>query len=221
MAWTGFRGQRLEYLMWRMRCSWMNWGMSIRSSTSSCGEASFGCGWRRIGMCTFVGEALPFRVMHGVRLTRHIPGHRFPIESPEVEGDEEVPPVHSEAAAADRRSLSRIENVPLEILFRIAFHLELPSLLSFATTSRSIRRSLLGDRSARNAVGKALIERHLPHLLPAPPGEAKPSAPAGAWSYLRRCLESPSMRNRRRIWAIAQRLEMMADRLGFWCFIPP
>ena len=36
------------------------------------------------------------------------------------------------------------------------------------------------------------------------------------WGYLRRCVGDPSMKNRKRIWGIAQQLERMADDIGVW-----
>ncbi|EGO20911.1 hypothetical protein SERLADRAFT_397836 [Serpula lacrymans var. lacrymans S7.9] len=34
------------------------------------------------------------------------------------------------------------------------------------------------------------------------------------WAYLKRCTQSGSMRNRRRIWLTAERIEKLANQMG-------
>ncbi|KZP20239.1 hypothetical protein FIBSPDRAFT_932305 [Athelia psychrophila] len=131
--------------------------------------------------------------------------------------------------------LSSVEHVPQELLVLISSELPLPTFLSFASVSRHLRYKLLGTGSDRDAFARAWIVNYAPWYLPKPlhpslrgawkksdyrEQEAEdftlPPSDAAAldWDYLRRCLASGSMRNRKRIWNVAGQLERKADELG-------
>jgi hypothetical protein len=100
---------------------------------------------------------------------------------------------------------------------KITSHVPLSTLLHLATTSCHLRFKLLGFPSDRDAVARAWMENSGPWYLPvsadADQNVTKENAVVG-WAYLWRCVDTGSMRNRRRIWKIAAQLEELADRIG-------
>jgi hypothetical protein len=118
--------------------------------------------------------------------------------------------------APDSQSLSSIEQLPIELLIQITSYLPLTTLLYFTSTSYHLRFKLLGFSSDRDAVAHAWIHCSAPWYRPTSYnslGTLKSTEVVG-WVYLRRCIESRSMRNRRRIWKIAEQLCKMADELA-------
>lgn len=129
------------------------------------------------------------------------------------------------------QQVSRIEKLPVEILVQILSHVPLPSLLRFLFTSHHLRSKLLLFKSDRDQLARVWMESSAPWYLPVLNGDGEVvlinegdhdvADRRGAngnyvvgWAYLKRCLDSPSMKNRKRIWGIAQQLEKMADEMG-------
>jgi hypothetical protein len=110
--------------------------------------------------------------------------------------------------------LSKIEDLPVEVVFQISTLLPLPSLLNFLSTSRQLRCMHLGLERDRDALAFTWIHTTGVWYLP----QDKPSSDEGdaiiGWAYLRRCLQNGSMRNRRRIWGVAEQIEVLADETG-------
>ena len=136
---------------------------------------------------------------------------RFPISDEPMDHDRSFIPVVLEYPS-DSQSLSSIEQLPFELLIKLTSYLPLTTLLSFTSTSRHLRSILLGFSSDRDAVAHAWIECSGPWYLP--PSNDPISKVFFGWAYLRRCGESGSMRNRRRIWKAVAQLWEMAVELG-------
>ena len=118
--------------------------------------------------------------------------------------------------------LSRIEQLPVELLSCITCLLPLSTLLSFLTVSRSLWSNLIGSISDRDALARAWIHVSAPWYEVIVPEDylfeecIKPDDVLMGWAYLRWCLDSGPMRNRKRIWGIAEQLERKADQMGIW-----
>jgi hypothetical protein len=119
-------------------------------------------------------------------------------------------PVHTESPQ-DYPPPSKIELLPFELIYRIIHDLPLSSLLSFLSTSRNLRSSLIGLPTDRDALARSWIITNAPWYYP-----DEGSSPEGVvgWEYLQRCIDSGSMRNRRRIWRVAEQLERLAVEIG-------
>jgi hypothetical protein len=113
-------------------------------------------------------------------------------------------------------SVHKLSQLPPEFILQIASFLPLPSLLCFLSTSKQLRSTFIESSLDRNALARAWVETSAPWYLPL----SDDHFPSGdkvtliGWDYLRRCLDSGSMRNRRRIWGIAEQLERKADEIG-------
>ncbi|KZP07109.1 hypothetical protein FIBSPDRAFT_841564 [Athelia psychrophila] len=160
---------------------------------------------------------------------------RFPLQS---NSRIDPCPILIDAASSSLTSapqLSSIEHIPQELLVLIISHLPLPTFLSFASVSRHLRYKLLGTDSDRDAFARGWITNKAPWYLPLPLHPSlkgawkksdyckqededftlpKSDITALDWNYLRRCLASGSMRNRTRIWNVAEQLEQKAEELG-------
>lgn len=121
-------------------------------------------------------------------------------------------------------SLSLIERLPLEVLHDILSTCTLASICNIASTSRYLRARLLRFDSDRNLIAKTWIMTNAPYWVPVKDGnpwdeedfareDLDPQYKQLGWNYLRCCADSGSMRNRRRIWSIAEQLEKMADEM--------
>lgn len=121
---------------------------------------------------------------------------------------------------------SRAHDLPFEMLAHITSFLPLPAVLTFASTSRLLRARILGNCCDRNCIARTWIERNAPWWIP-PAEHCTSIGPEDSavslveatrdicqWSYLKECVLSGSMRNRRRIWLISEQLARMADELG-------
>jgi hypothetical protein len=64
--------------------------------------------------------------------------------------------------------LSKIEQIPVEILFQIAALLPLPSLLDFLAASRKLRSTFLGFEVGRDALARTWIRTTGLWYLPVP-----------------------------------------------------
>jgi hypothetical protein len=121
-------------------------------------------------------------------------------------------PVHIEPPPYDAAH-SALELLPFELVSQIANYLPLPSLLSLVSACRQLRFEFLGLPSDRDALVRSWITKNAPWYLP------EETLCLGAddvvgWEYIKRCLESGSMRNRKRIWKVAEQLEKMANGIG-------
>lgn len=118
--------------------------------------------------------------------------------------------------------LSKIEQLPVKVLFQISTLLPLPSLLNFFSASRQLRYMHLGFEPDRDALALTWIQTTGVWYLPVP--QDKLSSDEGdaviGWAYLRRCLQNGSMRNRRRIWRVVEQIEELADETGILNQIP-
>jgi len=132
------------------------------------------------------------------------------LSFPFQDTDSENGPIHTEQPS--NPSQSTIEHLPFELTYQIVHELPLQSLLSFASTSRQVRANLLGIESDRNALAHSWIAKHAPWYFP-DEGSLGTNNTVG-WKYLKRCFESGSMRNRKRIWKVAEQLEQMSDMIG-------
>ncbi|KAI9568163.1 hypothetical protein HD554DRAFT_2191632 [Boletus coccyginus] len=143
---------------------------------------------------------------------------RFPVSSTEDEYPTvELPEVHS---CGNR---SAIESVPPEVLIPIVSSLSLTSLLNLASASRSLRTGILGN----DYCACVWIYNNAPWWIPVPtqtpkkddqnepPTKVTQVFPSGlGWAYIKRCIRSGSMRNRKRIWNAAVDIEHVADLAG-------
>jgi hypothetical protein len=105
------------------------------------------------------------------------------------------------------------EQLPYELASQIAHELPLPSLLSTFSTSRWLRSKFLSLASDRDALACSWMVHNTPYYLP-DEGPGSGVDEGVGWRYLQRCLCSGSMRNRKRIWQIAEQLELLADEVG-------
>lgn len=121
---------------------------------------------------------------------------------------------------------SAIDDLPVEMLAHIISFLPLPAVLALASTSNLLRAKILGNCCDSICVARTWIEKNAPWWIP-PAGYYTSIGPEDSavslveatrdmcqWSYLKECVLSGSMRNRRRIWLISEQLERMADDLG-------
>jgi hypothetical protein len=72
------------------------------------------------------------------------------------------------------------------------------------------------EESEVDAVACASIERRAPSYRPACKYSVETPKNNGVigWAYLRRCMQSGSMRNRRRIWKVSEQLLDMVNKLA-------
>jgi len=137
---------------------------------------------------------------------------RFPLEATSA-GHLFIPSIVDFPSVT--QAVSKIEKLPFEVVSPIASQLPLPSLLSLLSTSRYLRFKFLGFESDRNALARTWIAANAPwYQVPNDKSPSEKDVPVIGWTYLRRCFESGSMRNRRRIWRIAEQVERMADELS-------
>ncbi|KAL8283298.1 hypothetical protein RQP46_005708 [Phenoliferia psychrophenolica] len=130
---------------------------------------------------------------------------RFPVKSNQQTVAN--PPSHLDPPRSlASPSSPSFQSLPTDILISIASHLPLSSLTSLSTTSRQIRSSLL-VREGRD-VARSWLGGEGAYWLPVGRDEIPED---GWWDYVRRCVGSGSMRNRKRIWGVVGRLERLVD----------
>ncbi|QRV94916.1 hypothetical protein RhiJN_22934 [Ceratobasidium sp. AG-Ba] len=141
---------------------------------------------------------------------------RFPVDTthePPVEAS--GLPVLSQTQQTRRSPLSKL---PTELLYTVFSHLSLCDIVSIATTDKTLWFRLLGTTNVRDHLAKAYMNSSARWCLPH--GEAeltwwndRNGDSALGWSYMKRCYsESHSMRNRRRIWQVAESIEEEYDK---------
>jgi hypothetical protein len=135
-------------------------------------------------------------------------------------------------------SRSAIESLPPDVLMHIVSSLLPESVLILANASRSLRAGILGN----DYLACVWLYDNAPWWIPVPtqtsrkddesessttvpqayPASQWPAQtpmrtgfPVGLdWEYIRRCVRSGSMRNRKRIWHVVLDIERVADRAG-------
>ncbi|EIW74166.1 hypothetical protein CONPUDRAFT_93967 [Coniophora puteana RWD-64-598 SS2] len=140
---------------------------------------------------------------------------RFPLDAPSVHDSTPHSGGHSSPSLLSGRQA--VKKLPFELFCMIALEGPLPSMISLAATSRFMHSILLGSTADRNTLAAAWLQTRAPWYIPSTPDvegaqlEMHKLHEGGAWEYLRRCHLSASMRNRRRIWQVAERIERLAD----------
>jgi len=137
---------------------------------------------------------------------------RFPLD---VVDKQSAPSFASPGVPSISPNASAIERLPLEIAHVIVLSGPLTSLLVLASASRTMRSILLGSEANCNTLATAWITRNAPWFAPAT-SDLEPHyemhKARDAWAYLQGCCASPSMRNRARIWKVAERIENIAEQ---------
>ncbi|GAA6059212.1 hypothetical protein JCM10212_006605 [Sporobolomyces blumeae] len=122
-----------------------------------------------------------------------------------------------------------LSSLPLDVLTTLCAYLPLPSLLALASTNAILRRTVLSSRVARawlDIEGRCWLPHSvdfgvpdakkgsIPRLahLPQPQMRVVDGDVGDWWAYVERCMASGSMRNRKRVWAVAKQLERVADK---------
>jgi len=142
------------------------------------------------------------------------PTIRFPLDDVATQY---APSFVTHRVSKSNHNLSILERLPLELLHIIALQCSLASLLSLASASRIIRFLLLDSETSRNSLAAAWITKNSLWFTPTTPSiepcyEMKKVR--DGWAYLQRCCASGSMRNRARIWKVAEQIEKLAARSG-------
>ncbi|KAN0083962.1 hypothetical protein V8E55_007466 [Tylopilus felleus] len=175
-------------------------------------------------------EVLQQRLVHEGFFWLWMAPDRFPVSPTNLEAPL---PVLPEIQPGGNRTV--IEGLPLEILIHIISSLPLVSLLSLASASQSLRTGILGN----DYLACVWLYNKAPWWIPVPTQTPRKddslttepltylasrwsvqipttvSFPASlGWAYIRRCVRSGSMRNRRRIWNAALDIERVADLAG-------
>jgi len=163
-----------------------------------------------LGDCKAIKEVM----MHRGGLWMWMSPDRFPLETTP---EEMTISLVSSGLSPPKDNLAPIEKLPFELLYAIVLEGPPSSLLSLASTSRSLYALILGSESDRNAIASAWIIKNAPWYIPVDcSDEETPRSDlrrtSDTWTYLRRCRESASMRNRERIWRIVEQIEELAER---------
>ncbi|EIW78960.1 hypothetical protein CONPUDRAFT_83337 [Coniophora puteana RWD-64-598 SS2] len=159
-------------------------------------------------------EAIKEVMMHRGGLWMWMSPDRFPLEA----APEEMAPSHvSSVLSPPNANPATIEKLPFELLCAIVLEGPLSSLLSLASASRSLYALILGSESDKNAIASAWIIKNAPWYVPVDCSDEENTQSdlkrtSDTWTYLRRCQASASMRNRERIWRIAEQIEALAER---------
>jgi len=160
-------------------------------------------------------QAIKEAIIHRGGLWMWMSPDRFPIEPASCRDD---PPLTLIELPIANTALSAVESLPFELLCAITEQLPMASLLSLSSTSRTLRAMLLGLEADRNAIARGWIMRSAPWYIPvAVSGDDGPRFEMGRvcdpWSYMRRCVSSGSMRNRVRIWKVAEQIDKLVGQL--------
>ncbi|QRV80419.1 hypothetical protein RhiJN_08434 [Ceratobasidium sp. AG-Ba] len=140
---------------------------------------------------------------------------RFPVDTNELPVEASSLPVFSQTQQTRWPTLPKL---PTELLYTIISHLSLSDIVSIARTDKTLWFRLLGTTNVRDHLAKAYMHSSARWCLPH--GEAeltwwnqRNGDSALGWSYMKRCYsESHSMRNRRRIWQVAESIEEEYDK---------
>lgn len=128
---------------------------------------------------------------------------RFPLERSTPSA-----PSYTEPSATPTSSSSptSFTSLPTDVLFAISSYLPLSSLISLSPIFRLLRSNLLVREG--NDVARAWLGAEGAYWLPS----TEDGLVQGGWfDYVKGCVESGSMRNRKRIWGVVGRLEALVD----------
>ncbi|EIW78963.1 hypothetical protein CONPUDRAFT_83342 [Coniophora puteana RWD-64-598 SS2] len=159
-------------------------------------------------------EAIEDAIVHRGGYWMWMRPDRFPLDDVATQC---APSFVTHGVSKSNHTLSVLERLPLELLHIIAHRCSLTSLLSLASASRIIRFLLLGSETSRNSLAAAWITKNAPWFSPVTSGlepRYEMNKVRDAWVYLQRCCASGSMRNRARIWKLAEQIEEVATRSG-------
>lgn len=140
--------------------------------------------------------------------------NRFPLDSLATQ---DTPSFITHGVSNNDHTLSMVERLPLELIYMIALESSLTSLLSLTSSSRVLRSMLLGSESSRNSLAAAWVVKNAPWYVPATSGleaQYEMHKIRDPWAYLQRYFASSSMRNRARIWKVAEQIEETARQIG-------
>jgi len=160
-------------------------------------------------------EAIRETIVHRGGFWMWMRPDRYPMDTPSAHDPTLYSIGHSSSLLLPNRPA--IEKLPFELLCMIALEGPLPPMISLAATSRFMHSILLGSTADRNALAAAWLQTRAPWYIPSTSDaegaqlEMHKVHEVGAWEYLRRCHLSASMRNRRRVWQVAERIERLAD----------
>jgi hypothetical protein len=112
-------------------------------------------------------------------------------------------------------ALSKMEQLPYHVLVNIASRCTLPGLLCLFSVSRYMRSMCIGEPSDRDFMARSWIEMSAPWYAVQDANMDRNIVGRNGWAYLRKCVNSPFMFNRERIWGIAEQLERKADAMGY------
>ncbi|KAH7924779.1 hypothetical protein BV22DRAFT_1112632 [Leucogyrophana mollusca] len=169
-------------------------------------------------------DAIQRTIIHDGKFWIWMTPDRFPLEPT----SHDIP--LSLITLASAKAISKIELLPLELLTHLSVCTTLPALFALASASQTLRTRILGC----DAIARSWIQMNAPWYIPVPSsvheldqtyttknkqarwdvwGESEMAVNMN-WAYLRRCLNSGSMRNRGRIWKVIQNIERVADQAG-------
>ncbi|KZP13925.1 hypothetical protein FIBSPDRAFT_1049095 [Athelia psychrophila] len=162
---------------------------------------------------------------------------RFPLGAP---GQHARRP-KDEAEPSNAPNPAKFEMLPIEALTHIMTLVSLADIVSVASASKRLQHKILGVHSNTNTIAREWINANAPWYKPYQRDEEETHQSdddgdsivsddleedddddnedgaipiADWWQYLKRCLQSGSMKNRKRIWAVCERLEQKADEFG-------
>ncbi|KAK4702073.1 hypothetical protein P7C70_g4154, partial [Phenoliferia sp. Uapishka_3] len=150
-------------------------------------------------------EGIKRAIIHEGRWWVWMRPDRFPIKAASFHPD---PPSLTESVDSSSTPSGQhgLASLPADVLLVIASLLPVSSILMLASACRNIRARILLRQG--NDVARAWLNSQGKYWLPPAEGDAPEG---GWWIFLRRCVESGSMKNRRRIWGVVERLEVMVD----------
>lgn len=130
--------------------------------------------------------------------------------------DVSTPPSSSRPLSTLSVSVHTLESLPLDLLLSIASQLSLPSLVALASINHNFHSTLLSTSSARDRLARAWLGDEGDYWLPLTDDGAlvELEEEDGWWEYVKRCCSNGSMKNRRRIWDVVRRMEVLADEKG-------
>ncbi|KAG8775187.1 hypothetical protein FRC12_001621 [Ceratobasidium sp. 428] len=137
---------------------------------------------------------------------------RFPI-------DEALPshsarwPFTMTSPPTDSSYIPLISQLPPELILHLCSEMSLSDIVALAETGKTLYNQLIGTQEARDNLAKMYMYSHARWCLPYGETELKwwndrNGDDTLGWDYMRRCYtDSYSMRNRRRIWQVAESIE--------------
>ncbi|EIW78966.1 hypothetical protein CONPUDRAFT_166815 [Coniophora puteana RWD-64-598 SS2] len=147
----------------------------------------------RLGTVELIQDAITHRGGYWMWMV----ADRFPLDGLDIQ---DTPSFITYGVSNGVHTLSVGERFPLELIHMIALESSLIDLLSLASSSRVLRSMLLGSEASRNSLATAWIAKNALWYAPATSGPE----PHG------------SMRNRARIWKVAEQIEEIERQNGIY-----